>query len=163
MAATGLDVWDRTLQTTNIWLDEIMAEIGPDRQVAWHVLSAVLRTLRDRVPLGLAAHLGAQLPLIVRGVYYDQWHPAAEPERTRDLDEFLERVADKIHGIRPVDVQDATRAVFRTLSRHVDPGQSAKVIDALPEKVRALWAGALEADDAAASPGRQAKQPGGEP
>ncbi|TIR27974.1 MAG: DUF2267 domain-containing protein, partial [Mesorhizobium sp.] len=37
MSATGLDVFDKTLQTTNIWLDEIMAEMGPDRQIAWHV------------------------------------------------------------------------------------------------------------------------------
>jgi uncharacterized protein (DUF2267 family) len=139
MAATGLDVWDKTLQTTNIWLDEIIEEIGPDRQVAWHVLSAVLRTLRDRVPLGLGAHLSAQLPLIMRGVYYDQWQPAAQPERTRDLDEFLARVAEKIHGIRPVDVRDATRAVFRVLSRHLDRGEAAKILNALPRPVRELW------------------------
>ena len=49
MAATGLDVFDKTLQTTNIWLDEIMEVIGPDRQVAWHTLGAVLRPLRDRL------------------------------------------------------------------------------------------------------------------
>jgi uncharacterized protein (DUF2267 family) len=139
MAATGLAVWDKTLQTANIWLDEILAEIGPDRQVVWHVLSAVLRTLRDRVPLELAAHPGAQLPLIVRGVYYDQWHPAAQPERTRDLDEFLGRVSDKVGGIHPVDVRDATRAVFRVLSRHLDRGQVAKVVDALPQPVRDFW------------------------
>jgi hypothetical protein len=47
MSATGLDVFDKTLQTTNIWLDEIMAKLGPDRQVAWHVLGAVLHALRD--------------------------------------------------------------------------------------------------------------------
>jgi len=28
MSATGLDVFDKTLQTTNIWLDEIMAKLG---------------------------------------------------------------------------------------------------------------------------------------
>src|SRR2546423_5270300 len=59
MSATGLDVFDRTLQITNIWLDEIMETLGPDRQVAWHALGAVLRALRDRLPLGLAVHLGA--------------------------------------------------------------------------------------------------------
>ena len=75
MSTTGLDVFDKTLQTTNIWLDEIMDVVGPDRGVAWHVLGAVLRTLRDRLPLGLAAHLGAQLPLLVRGTYYDQFQP----------------------------------------------------------------------------------------
>jgi hypothetical protein len=62
----------QNVATTNTWLDELMAEIGPDRQVAWHVLGVVLRTLRDRIPLGLAAHLGEQLPLLVRGSYYDR-------------------------------------------------------------------------------------------
>ena len=37
MSATGLDGFDKTLQTTKIWLDEIMAKLGPDRQAAWHV------------------------------------------------------------------------------------------------------------------------------
>jgi Uncharacterized conserved protein (DUF2267) len=62
MSASGLEVFDKTLQTTHIWLDQIMKEIGPDRHVAWHVLRAVLRTLRDRISLGLAAHLGAMWP-----------------------------------------------------------------------------------------------------
>jgi hypothetical protein len=31
MSATGLDTFDKTLQTTNIWLDEIGATIGLDR------------------------------------------------------------------------------------------------------------------------------------
>jgi uncharacterized protein (DUF2267 family) len=155
MASTGLDVFDKTLQTTNIWLDEIMAELGPDRQVAWHVLGAVLRPLRDRLPLSLAAHLGAQLPLLVRGLYYDQWHPAGQPERLRTLDEFLRRVEDGLQGIRPVNVRDATLAVLRTLTRHADPGQVRKIIDTLPEEVRALWLGSFEANDAAASPIRQ--------
>jgi uncharacterized protein (DUF2267 family) len=62
MSATGFDVSDSTLQSTNIWLDEIMATLGPDRQVAWRVLAAVLHTLRDRFQTGLAVHLGAQRP-----------------------------------------------------------------------------------------------------
>ena len=52
MSATGLDVFDQTLQITNIWLDEIMAKLGPDRQVAWHALGAVLHALRDRLQTG---------------------------------------------------------------------------------------------------------------
>jgi uncharacterized protein (DUF2267 family) len=151
MAATGLDVFDKTLQKTNTWLDEIMAEIGPDRQVAWHALAAVLHPLRDRLPLDLAAHLGAQLPLLVRGLYYDQWRPAAPPERLRTLDEFLERVGEGLQGIRPVNGRDATQAVFRTLSHHVDPGQVAKVIDALPEEMKGLWRNTSVVGAAAAS------------
>jgi uncharacterized protein (DUF2267 family) len=59
MSATGLDVFDKTLQTTNVWLDEITATLGPDRQLAWKVLSVVLHKLRDRMPVELSAHLSA--------------------------------------------------------------------------------------------------------
>lgn len=87
MAATGLEVFDKTLQTTNTWLDEVMETTGPDRHVAWHALTAVLHTLRDRLPVDLSAHLGAQLPLLIRGAYYDQWHPAGQPDRVRSAED----------------------------------------------------------------------------
>jgi len=122
MSATGLDVFDKTLQTTHIWLDELMQAIGPDRQVAWHVLGAVLRAIRDRIPLELAAHLGAQLPLLVRGAYYDQFRPSVLPATSRSLDEFLHGIGAELAMTRPVNVRDATRAVFQILSRHVNRG-----------------------------------------
>jgi uncharacterized protein (DUF2267 family) len=140
MSATGLDIFDRTLQAINIWLDEIMEKLGPDRQVAWRALGAVLRTLRDELTLGLAAHLGAQLPLLVRGLYYDQWHATGQPLKLRKLDDFLAHVADGLGDIRPVNAQDAVKAVFRVLDHHVEPNQVAKVHDALPAAVRGLWA-----------------------
>lgn len=139
MTATGLDVFDKTLQTTNIWLEEIMGELGPDRQIAWRTLGAVLRTLRDRLPLELAIHLGAQLPLLVRGTYFEQWHPKAEPAKSRSLDEFLQPIGEDLSGLRPINVNDATRCVFHVLSRHVGRGQAEKVREALPEDIRRLW------------------------
>jgi uncharacterized protein (DUF2267 family) len=139
MSATGLDVFDKTLQTTNLWLNELMEEVGSNRQVAWHVLGAVLRTLRDRLPLGLAAHLGAQLPLLVRGLYYDQWHPRPKPLKLRSSKQFLEEVSRGLGDIRPVNVDQATRAVFQLLNHYLDPGQVANVREALSEQVRRLW------------------------
>lgn len=139
MSATGLDVFDKTLQTTHTWLKEIMEQVGDDRQVAWHVLGAVLQSLRDRLTAELAIHLGAQLPLLVRGLYYDQWHPSTEALRIRSLDEFLEQVNRRLENIRPVNVQVAVRAVLHVLDHHVNPDQVAKVRDALPEQVRAIW------------------------
>jgi uncharacterized protein (DUF2267 family) len=139
MSATGLDVFDKTVQTTNIWLDELMADVGPDRQVAWHVLSAVLRALRDRIPADLAAHLGAQLPLLVRGSFYDGYRPSAGPNRIRDQDEFLGYVHEGLTDIRPVNVRDAVVSVFDVLSAHLPRGQCEKVRDALPDDIKALW------------------------
>jgi uncharacterized protein (DUF2267 family) len=139
MSATGLEVFDKTLQTTNIWLDEIMAELGPDRQLAWHVLGAVLRGLRDRLPLPLAAHLGSQLPILIRGTYYDQWSPRDKPLALRSREEFLDHVGQGLWNTRPVNVQEAVQAVFRTISNHVTEGQVRKVRDALPKDLATLW------------------------
>jgi uncharacterized protein (DUF2267 family) len=147
MSATGLDVFDKTLQTTNIWLDEIMGELGPDRQVAWHALGAVLRALRDRLPLGLAVHLGAQLPLLVRGLYYDQWRPTPDVLKQRSAEEFLGHVSEGLANIRPVNSRKATQTVFQVLNHYVDPNQVENVRAALPEAVRAMWPASASAGD----------------
>ena len=135
MAATGLEVWDKTVQTTNIWLDEIIDEVGPDRQAAWHGLGAVLRTLRDRLPIEVAVHLGAQLPLLVRGTYFEQWHLPAHAVPVRNFDDFLDLVGTHLGQAR-MSPAKITAAVFRTLAQHVDAGQIDKVLSVLPTGIR---------------------------
>jgi uncharacterized protein (DUF2267 family) len=139
MSATGLEVFDRTLQTTNTWLGEIMQQLETDRHVAWKVLSVVLHKLRDRLPVELAAHLGSQLPLLVRGVFYDQYQPARQPSDCRTLDAFVAEVAEWLADTRPVDPKLAIRAVFAVLSRHVPAGQLDNVRGALPSSLRSFW------------------------
>jgi uncharacterized protein (DUF2267 family) len=160
MSATGLDVFDKTIQTTNIWLDEIMAEIGPDRKVAWHILGAVLRAVRDRVPAELAAHFAPQLPLIVRGTYFDQFRVLKEPLKIRTQDEFIAFVQQGLKGTRPVNARNAISAVLNVVSRHLPRGQCEKVRDALPSEIQVLWtldeAGARTVEVQAAA-GREAQ------
>jgi uncharacterized protein (DUF2267 family) len=139
MSASGLDVFDKTLETTHVWLNEICNDLGPDKQVAWKVLSTVLHKLRDRLTVNLAAHLGAQLPLLVRGVYYDQYEPSKMPTECRSREDFVAEVAEWLSDARPVDPDAAVRAVFRVLSRHISEGQVAKVREALPKGLRQSW------------------------
>ena len=139
MSANGLEVFDRTLQITHIWLDEIIEALHTDRQTAWRVLGAVLRVLRDRLPPGLSAHLSAELPLLVRGAYFDQWRPGEETLKLRSLAEFLERVSAGLAHGKPIGSLDATRAVFAVLGRHLDAGQVEKVSNALPADLRVFW------------------------
>ncbi len=148
MSAKGLEVFDRTLETTHVWLNEICDDLGSDKQLAWKVLSTVLHKLRDRLTINLAAHLGAQLPLLVRGVYYDQFEPGHMPAEGRSRDEFVAEVAQWLSDSRPVDPEQAVRSVFRLLSRHISEGQIDKVRDALPKSLRQLW---LSAEDPTAT------------
>lgn len=85
-----IPVFDTTLEKTNIWLRDVMAELGSkDRHEAYLALRGVLHALRDRLQVEEAVQLGAQLPVLIRGFYYDGWRPSATPKKERHLGQFL--------------------------------------------------------------------------
>lgn len=139
MSMTGLEVFDETVQQTNIWLKEVMEELGPDRQRAYRATRAVLHALRDRLVVDEAAHLGAQLPMLMRGIYYEGWKPSAVPTRERSKDEFFQKISNELQDVRPINAQTAAEAVFRTLSRHVTEGEIEDVKAVLPADIREVW------------------------
>ena len=139
MSTTGLEAFDKTLQLTHIWLDEISDKVGPDRHVAWRVLGAVLHVLRDRLPVDLSAHFGAQLPLLVRGLYYDRYEPSKQPSKIASAEDFAEQVAELLEDSRPMRPELAVKTVFAMLSRHLSAGLLDNVRLALPQSIRALW------------------------
>ena len=101
---TGLDVFDTTIHKTNSWLKEITEELGIDnRHQAYQVLRGTLQFLRDRLPLEEATHLGAQLPMLITGIYYEGWEPENKPERIRHKEEFLARVGEAFGGQSDMD------------------------------------------------------------
>src|ERR671930_488325 len=90
MSSTGVEVFDTTLQKTNQWLQEIMQEFGTEnRQEAYLILRATLQTLRDR--LTLEDHLGAQRPMLIRGIFYEGWWPSLDVRKLH-RDEFFDCV-----------------------------------------------------------------------
>jgi uncharacterized protein (DUF2267 family) len=139
MSLTGLQVFDETLRKTNIWLKEIEELLGSDRRGAYQALRAVLHCLRDRLTIDEAAQLGDQLPMLIRGIYYEAWHPAGKPERVRSREEFLARISAHLPKTRPIDAKDAALAVFQILESHVSAGEIRDVMQSLPEEIRTLW------------------------
>lgn len=139
MSATRLEVFDETVQQTNIWLKEVMEQLGPDRKRACRATRAVSRALRDRLVVDEVAHLGAQLPMLLRGIYYEGWKPSAVPTKERTRDEFFQRISAELQDIRPINEQTATEVVFRTLSKHVTQGEIDDVKAVLPEDIRKVW------------------------
>ena len=69
--SAGLDTFDKTVQESNLWLKDVMERLDTrDRHHAYSALRAVLHALRDRIGPESAAHLGAQLPMLLRGLFY---------------------------------------------------------------------------------------------
>lgn len=139
MTSTGLEVFDKTLQTTNIWLNEIGEDLGPDRQRCYQALRAVLFALRDRLTVDEAADLSAQLPMLVRGIFYEGYRPSIMPQKVRTQDEFLTKINDNLQFIRPLGADEAARAVFRVLDKRIPPGEMNEVKQMLPPEIRTLF------------------------
>lgn len=135
---TSFETFDTTVAQTNTWLRQIMDEMEiADRHRAYQALRAVLIALRDRLPPSEVADLAAQLPVLVRGIFFETWDPnKAEKIRTRD--EFLARVRDLIPPNIDIDIDKACHAVMATLRRNVSPEELEEVRNVLPKKLKTL-------------------------
>lgn len=139
MSTTGIEAFDSTLQKTHIWLNDVMAELGWDgRQKAYVALRTTLHALRDRLIVEEAVHLGAQLPMLIRGFYYEGWRPSATPIKDHK-EEFLRHVADGFRNDPNVDPETVVRAIFAVLAKSVDKGEIADIKALLPKDLQALW------------------------
>ena len=68
---TGVRTFDQSVETTKEWLQAVQEQMGLDEeQRAFRVMRAVPQTLRDRLTGEEAAQFAAQLPMLLRGVYY---------------------------------------------------------------------------------------------
>jgi uncharacterized protein (DUF2267 family) len=140
MSQSGLSAFDHSLHTTHKWLKELMESLRwEDRQHAYHALRAVLHVLRDHLTIDEVANLGAQLPLLIRGMYYEGWHPSKRSQRKRKKAEFLEVVSEELPFTTDCPIETIVREVFQVLSHHVSQGEIEDVKHLLSRECRALW------------------------
>jgi|CZKQ01.1.fsa_nt_gi uncharacterized protein (DUF2267 family)/CBS domain-containing protein len=134
------EVFETTLQKTNTWLKEISDLLHwDDHQKAYHGLRAVLHVLRDRLPVEEAAHLGAQLPMLVRGFYYDCWKPAHTPGKIKTTQEFYDAVRENFTADRNVNPMRLTEAVMTVLCASISGSEVEKLRGIFPPALRPLW------------------------
>ena len=139
---SDVDIIDRSVEKTHIWLKELSEELGTDdRQAAYRVLRAYLHAVRDRLTVNEAAQLAAQLPELIRGIYYEDWVPARTPLKYRTVDEFLDRVATEAQLKGETEASFACAAAARVLRKHVSEGEIDDVVAVFPNEMRPVLAG----------------------
>lgn len=133
---------NKSVQKTNIWIRDANYELGFFTiQRSFLALRAVLHALRDRLTTEEVAQFGAQLPIFIRGIYYEGWNPSQTPVKSRGKEVFLRQVrAHFAHTRNPdVDSEQITRAIFRVFEKHISKGELDQVKHILPRELRAFW------------------------
>jgi uncharacterized protein (DUF2267 family) len=135
--------FDSYQNEANVWLKKVAECTGiADRGRAGRVFRAVLHALRDRLPVNEAAHLGAQLPILWKGVYYDGFKPNREPVRIRHEQDWLQFISEKdpLAGSgdfpSPEDAKLVFEGVMKALRELVSPGQFKQVEQALHHGIK---------------------------
>lgn len=132
--------FDHMVHSANAMVADIAEVFGTaDRRFAYRVLRAWLHTLRDRLTVEEAANFAAQLPELVRGVYYDGWNPARVPVKYGH-DEFTARFA-KEASIPVEDVSWTVARVSVIMQSHFSVGQLEHALAQLPVWLRDIFAG----------------------
>ncbi|CAL9642832.1 DUF2267 domain-containing protein [Streptomyces sp. Tu 3180] len=123
----------------------------PDRGSAEQATRAVLRTLAERLPSGLADHMAAQLPSALGAAVRETVgssaddHPGTSGERF-DLTVFAGRIAGRAETDEDTAVREAA-AVLEVLDAALAPELTEKVAGALPADIRALLPAGRTTDD----------------
>lgn len=141
MTMTAHEIFGGTIQKTDEWLHAVQSALEwDDPRGAYLALRATLHALRDRLPVNEAVDLGAQLPMLIRGLFYEDWRPSGKPLKERHKDEFLGHIR---HEFRrdgaSIDAEQVARAVFQILARQVTAGEIRHVRRVLPHEIDALW------------------------
>ena len=139
MSEDDPSIIERSVEKTHIWLKELAHELGDsDRDYAYRALRAVLHALRDRLPVDVAAKLAAELPTLIRGIYYEDWDPSRTPLPIHDVDAFLDRVAHEGRMAGETEASLAVTAVTKIMRRHLTAGEIDEVLAVLPDRLKVL-------------------------
>lgn len=148
MPQTGLATFDTAVHKANEWLNRIgEAAHIEDKRRSYEVLRATLHALRDFLLPDEAVDLGAQLPTLIRGIYYESWDPSKTPLTARSRKAFVERVRQELPPDFPFDPQKAIAAVFGLLTERISEGEITQVRNALRKSIREIWPAEAEGQE----------------
>jgi len=140
----GNTLFQTTVMKTNEWITDLMNTLDlPDEHKALRALRAALHTIRDHVPANEAVALGAQLPALVRGLYYEGWRLTDRPPRLHSHDELMGLLRRELGPDPALDPESVLRAVMRVLHRHVSAGELRHLAMTTSRPLASIWGSEL--------------------
>ena len=140
MSAQGLEVLDHSVQTAHEWINELAERLDwTSKRSALRLLRTTLQHVRDHLSADELAQFSAQLPLLIRGMFFEGWVPKKTPIKERGAAEFIEAIEAQIGTTEEYRGGKDIRAVFDLLNARLSRGEIEDVRACLSEPIRALW------------------------
>jgi uncharacterized protein (DUF2267 family) len=141
MTINELKAIQKTINDTNEWINELMSSYDfENEEEAFLLMRATLKTIRDRINPNEAHHLGAQLPALIRGFYYEGWNPNKNPLNFETTDGFISTVKSNLAGHDNIDLEMAVPEAMRIIFERIGSGQADHVKQNLPAQVQEFLA-----------------------
>jgi uncharacterized protein (DUF2267 family) len=137
MGSNLYSAFETSLDKTNLILKDIEQVYGwpkERRNQSYAAMRTVLHLIRDRLPVSEAAQFASNLPVLVRGVYYDGWNPDAVPIKLK-RDDFLFEVRQSFRYDIDGGIENLVRTVLDALRRHVPEGEWEDVRSNMPKEL----------------------------
>ncbi|TPK73928.1 DUF2267 domain-containing protein [Mesorhizobium sp. B2-3-14] len=125
-------------QQAQQWVKELAKDLCWSEPSACRLLRSVLHTVRDWLSPAEMADLSSQLPVLVRGIYFEGWKPSA-PAHHRTKRDFTVSVRNSFGYDEEIDFDVAISAVFKLLDRHISHGEIVQVRNSMKKSLRKLW------------------------
>ncbi|TPJ54752.1 DUF2267 domain-containing protein [Mesorhizobium sp. B2-6-4] len=125
-------------QQAQQWVNELARDLCWSEPSACRLLRSVLHTVRDWLSLAETADLSPQLPVLIRGIYFEGWNPSG-PACERKKSDFVLSVRTSFGYDDDVDFDVAINAVFKLLDRHISRGEIVQVRNSMKKSLRKLW------------------------
>ena len=131
---------EHSVQLLDEWVQQVNYELGwRDLNRSFRLLRITLNELRDMLPIDEAAQFSAQLPLVIRGYFFEGWKPSKIHTTKHNKADFVRKIGQNFSEAECQDVEKAISGVFSVLNKHVSSGEIEDVRGSLRKQVRELW------------------------
>ncbi len=132
--------FDKQCKEALMWVYDVAERTTCPERADWafSALRSVLHAIRDRTTIEEAFHLSAQLPVLLRGYYFEGYRPSAQKIKM-NAGQFLIRIRKDMGPSNELSPEEAFSAVLKVLYEHLSVGELEDVKQSMPKNIVKLW------------------------
>lgn len=140
MTAQGLEVIDHSVHLTHEWINELAGRLDwSSKRSALRLLRVTLHHIRDHMHVDELAQFSAQLPILIRGFFFEEWVPKTTPIKERHAADFVAYINGLMNECEEYRGREDIKCVFDLLNARISRGEMENVRSVMSEDIRSLW------------------------